>query len=88
MPQLSSAIVKERARRLRARGAIALRRHLDAEIGAIRRVLIKSCERGRTEQFTPVKLAAPAASGAILNLEIAGHDGSQLLAGWILYSAA
>jgi threonylcarbamoyladenosine tRNA methylthiotransferase MtaB len=80
MPQLSRAIVKERARRLRERGAIALRRHLDAEVGATRRVLVESSEQGRTEQFTPLKLATPAAPGTILDLQIAGHDGRQLLA--------
>jgi threonylcarbamoyladenosine tRNA methylthiotransferase MtaB len=80
MPQLPREIVKERARRLRVRGAIALRRHLDAEVGALRRVLAESRERGRTEQFTPVLLATPAAPGTILNLKIAGHDGKQLLA--------
>jgi threonylcarbamoyladenosine tRNA methylthiotransferase MtaB len=80
MPQLSRAVVKERARRLRERGTLALRRHLDAEIGAKRRVLAESGERGRTEQFTPVKLARPAAPGAIFEAMIAAHDGKQLLA--------
>jgi threonylcarbamoyladenosine tRNA methylthiotransferase MtaB len=80
MPQLSRAIVKERARRLRERGATALRRHLDAEVGATRRVMVESKEQGRTEQFTPVKLATPAAASAIVELTIAAHDGKQLLA--------
>ncbi len=80
MPQLDRAIVKERARRLRERGAVALRRHLDAEIGATRRVLAEAGERGRTEQFTPVKLATPAAPGTIIEARIAAHDGRQLLA--------
>ncbi len=35
--------------------------------------------RGRTEQFTPVKLSATAAPGMILALKIAAHDGRQLL---------
>ena len=39
MPQLARDVVKERARRLRERGALALRRHLDGEVGATRRVL-------------------------------------------------
>src|SRR5271155_539760 len=42
MPQLPGATVKERARRLRQRGEIALRRHLDGEVGATRRVLTES----------------------------------------------
>jgi threonylcarbamoyladenosine tRNA methylthiotransferase MtaB len=80
MRQLPIAIVKERARRLRTRGAMALRRHLDAEIGAQRRVLVELRGQGRTEQFTPVKLARPVAPGVIIELRIAAHDGRQLLA--------
>ena len=80
MPQLPRAIIKERAMRLRERGAEALVRHLQAEIGASRRVLAESPELGRTEQFTPVKLAAPAVPGEILDQRIASHDGRQLLA--------
>jgi threonylcarbamoyladenosine tRNA methylthiotransferase MtaB len=80
MPQLSRQIVKERAARLREHGALALRRHLDAEVGASRRVLVESREQGRTEQFTLVRLAAPAEPGAVVELKIAAHDGRQLLA--------
>ncbi len=80
MPQLPRPVVKERARRLRERGALALWRHLDAEVGATRRVLIESDAQGRTEQFTPVKLSKAAAPGTILALKIAAHDGRQLLA--------
>ena len=80
MPQLARAIVKDRARRLRERGAIALRRHLDAEVGATRRVLAESCSHGRTEQFTQVSLRTRSEAGAIVDLKITGHDSKQLLA--------
>jgi threonylcarbamoyladenosine tRNA methylthiotransferase MtaB len=80
MPQLPREVVKERAWRLRGRGALALRRHLDGEVGALRRVLIEQHANGRTEQFTQVSLATPASRGAILELRIAAHDGKQLLA--------
>jgi threonylcarbamoyladenosine tRNA methylthiotransferase MtaB len=80
MPQLAREIVKERARRLRTASAVALRAHLEAEVGARRRVLAESQDRARTEQFTQVKLVAPAAPGAMLDVVIAGHDGRQLLA--------
>ena len=69
------------AQRLRERGVLALRAHLEAEVGARRRVLAETHERGRTEQFTPVRLSMRAAPGTILDLHIAGHDGRQLLAG-------
>jgi threonylcarbamoyladenosine tRNA methylthiotransferase MtaB len=80
MPQVARDVVKERARLLRERGEDALRRHLDAEIGATRRVLTESDDTGRTEQCTPVRLAVPSEKGKILDLKIAAHDGRQLLA--------
>jgi threonylcarbamoyladenosine tRNA methylthiotransferase MtaB len=80
MPQVVRDVVKERARRLRERGALALERHLDAEIGAMRRVLIESQDLGRTAQFTKVKLPRPGSPGQIVDVKIAAHDGRQLLA--------
>jgi threonylcarbamoyladenosine tRNA methylthiotransferase MtaB len=80
MPQLARGVVKERARRLREKGEAALRRHLDGEIGARRRVLTETRGLARTEQFTPVRLASPVEPGVILDVAVAGHDGRQLLA--------
>ncbi len=80
MPQVAREAVKDRARRLRECGAAALTRHLDAEIGAMRRVLTESREMGRTAQFTKVKLAQPVSPGQIVDVKIAAHDGRQLLA--------
>src|ERR1043165_7621425 len=73
MPQVPHPLRKERARLLRQDGDAALRRHLDGEIGARRRVLTESNGMGRTEQFTSVRLAAPTKPGVILDLAIAGH---------------
>jgi threonylcarbamoyladenosine tRNA methylthiotransferase MtaB len=80
MPQLRRDTVKDRARRLREKGDTALRRHLEAQIGATRRVLTESHNLGRTEHFTRVRLRAPAEPGTIVDLAIAGHDGKRLLA--------
>jgi threonylcarbamoyladenosine tRNA methylthiotransferase MtaB len=80
MPQVARPIVKERARRLREKGAAALARRLAGEVGARRQVLAENGRVGRTGQFMPVRLAAPAAPGTILDVTIAGHDGRQLLA--------
>ncbi|MGB3743065.1 MAG: tRNA (N(6)-L-threonylcarbamoyladenosine(37)-C(2))-methylthiotransferase MtaB [Xanthobacteraceae bacterium] len=80
MPQLDRATIKERARLLRHRGAEALRRHLQREVGATRRILAESGYAGRTEHFTTVRLAAPVEPGSIVERTIAGHDGGQLLA--------
>jgi threonylcarbamoyladenosine tRNA methylthiotransferase MtaB len=80
MPQVVPAIAKERARRLREKGAFALAQHLDGEIGATRRVLVESDNAGRTEQFLPVKLAGTAEPGTVLEVAMADHDGRRLLA--------
>jgi threonylcarbamoyladenosine tRNA methylthiotransferase MtaB len=80
MPQLAGDIVKERAARLREKGAAALRRHLDDEVGARRMVLAEAHDIARTEQFTQVRLAAPAQAGVLLDVAIAGHDGRRLRA--------
>ena len=80
MPQVDRGVAKERARRLRERGALALRAHLDAEVGATRRVLAESPRMGRTEQFTQVKLATPVEPGKIFDLKMTAHDGRHLLA--------
>jgi threonylcarbamoyladenosine tRNA methylthiotransferase MtaB len=80
MPQVARDIVKERARRLREKGAEALRRHLDGEIGMRRSVLAESRDLGRTEHFTQVRLATAVEPGVIVDVDVASHDGRQLLA--------
>jgi threonylcarbamoyladenosine tRNA methylthiotransferase MtaB len=80
MPPIARDVVKERARRLRQKGEAALARHLEAQVGARRRVLAESREGGRTEHFTPVRLNAPIARGVIVEAAIIGHDGRQLIA--------
>ncbi len=35
---------------------------------------------GRTEQFTPVRVASTVDQGAIIDVTITGHDGRQLIA--------
>src|SRR6185295_14134343 len=57
MPQVAGAVIKERARRLRAAGEEALQRRLASEIGSVREVLIESASQGRTEHFLPVAIA-------------------------------
>jgi threonylcarbamoyladenosine tRNA methylthiotransferase MtaB len=79
MPQVSGSSIKDRAARLRAKGAEALARYLQGEVGAQRRVLTEAGGIGRTEQFTPVRLAAPVRRGLMLDVAIAGHDGRRLL---------
>jgi threonylcarbamoyladenosine tRNA methylthiotransferase MtaB len=80
MPQVNPSIIKDRARRLREKGDLALRRHLGRQPGRTHRVLAEKSDFGRTEQFTPVRLGGASEPGAILEVAIAGHDGRQLLA--------
>jgi threonylcarbamoyladenosine tRNA methylthiotransferase MtaB len=80
MPQVQGTTIKDRARRLREKGAAALADHLSNEIGRRRRVLVESRAFGRTEQFTQVRFVGAYAPGALVECEIAGHDGRQLLA--------
>jgi threonylcarbamoyladenosine tRNA methylthiotransferase MtaB len=79
MPQVPSAVVKERAARLRTHGDAALQRHLAAEIGRVRRVLVERNGGGHTEHFMPVSGLA-AMAGTIVSLRITGHDGRSLTA--------
>jgi len=80
MPQVARQIVKDRARRLRHHGEAALRRHLDAEIGSVRRVLTESHGNGRSEHFTPVRFDRAVEPGIIVETRMIGHDGTRLIA--------
>lgn len=77
MPQVAGGAIKERAKRLRAAGEAALRRRLQAEIGATREVLIESEGQGRTEHYLPVAIAGERV-GSVVPLRIAGNDGERL----------
>ncbi len=79
MPQIPRDVVKDRARRLRGKGEIALRRHLASAIGHRRWVLVEH-KHARSEDFTEVNLARPETPGLILEVTISGHDGRRLLA--------
>jgi threonylcarbamoyladenosine tRNA methylthiotransferase MtaB len=80
MPQVAREVVKDRAKRLRQRGEAALRHHLAAEIGAVRRVLTESNDGGRSEHFTPVRFDTPVEPGIIVTARMTGHDGRRLIA--------
>ncbi|MBR0716988.1 tRNA (N(6)-L-threonylcarbamoyladenosine(37)-C(2))-methylthiotransferase MtaB [Bradyrhizobium liaoningense] len=79
MPQVAGAVIKERARRLRAAGEAALQKRLQAEIGATRQVLIESDRQGRTEHYLPVAVAGECV-GSVVPLRMSGSDGERLTA--------
>jgi threonylcarbamoyladenosine tRNA methylthiotransferase MtaB len=78
MPQVAREAIRERARRLRDRGALALDQHLGKQVGRSIRVLAERGGTGRAEDFTPA--ATPGAEpGTMIDARVAGHDGSRLL---------
>lgn len=77
MPQVAGGAIKERAKRLRAAAESALRRRLQAEIGATREVLIEGESVGRTEHYLPVAIAGGCV-GNVVPMRIAGSDGERL----------
>ena len=78
MPQVEGGSIKDRARRLRAAGEMALQRRLQSEIGATREVLMESATQGRTEHFLPVAVSGEM-PGAVRRLTISGRDGARLV---------
>jgi threonylcarbamoyladenosine tRNA methylthiotransferase MtaB len=78
MPQLSRAIVKERAARLRARGDAARLARLDSLAGSRHIVLMERGCVGYTPCFTKVSLHTDAAPGTLLPVVITGRDGDHL----------
>lgn len=80
MPQVARDVVKERAKRLRAKGEAALATHLDGMVGRAFSVLAETDRIARTGHFTPVRLAGDVAPGSILTVTVTGHDGREALA--------
>ncbi len=80
MPQVARDVVKSRALRLRRAGEAALRRHLDAKVGAVCRVLTESRDCGRSEHFTQVCFTEAVEAGILVNATVTGHDGRRLIA--------
>ena len=78
MPQLPRSLVKERARRLRAKGEAAKGRRLDAMIGSRHIVLTENGGLGRTPCFTPVTIDGTARPGDLVAVAIIGRSGDHL----------
>ncbi|MEM6412619.1 MAG: tRNA (N(6)-L-threonylcarbamoyladenosine(37)-C(2))-methylthiotransferase MtaB [Pseudomonadota bacterium] len=80
MPQVERHVVKERAARLRAAGAKALARHLDAHVGTEANALIERGQAARLADFTAVKLDDDISklAGQNVRMRLTGHDGKNL----------
>jgi threonylcarbamoyladenosine tRNA methylthiotransferase MtaB len=79
MPQTPGDVVRERARRLRERGAARLAAHLAARVGRPIEVLTERGGMARAADFTPMRLRTEPAPGRLLVLAASGHDGQKLL---------
>jgi len=78
MPPVAGALVKDRAKRLRAAGAEALQRHLRAQIGKRLSVLTERGGVARAEDFTLVKTPGVEA-GRLIEVDVTGVVGEALV---------
>jgi threonylcarbamoyladenosine tRNA methylthiotransferase MtaB len=80
MPQVAKPLIKERAAKLRAKGAKALAARLNTLVGSERTLLVEKAGMGRTECFAPVRFDGDAASGALIRAHITGAGADHLKA--------
>jgi threonylcarbamoyladenosine tRNA methylthiotransferase MtaB len=79
MPQLDPALIRERAARLRAAGAAAMKAELDRRVGSDGEVLIERPGIGRAAFYAPVECSDTAPIGAIRRLRFVTANGRQLV---------
>ncbi|WP_147126768.1 tRNA (N(6)-L-threonylcarbamoyladenosine(37)-C(2))-methylthiotransferase MtaB [Shimia ponticola] len=80
MPQVHGGAIKERAKRLRDAGDVAVERHLAAQVGQTHQVLMENTRMGRTAQFAEVRFESDQPVGHIIPTMIASADDQQLFA--------
>jgi threonylcarbamoyladenosine tRNA methylthiotransferase MtaB len=80
MPRLPRAVAKERAGRLRAKGAAAQAKRLAALVGSEQTLLVEKPGLGRTPCFAPVRFAGGGAPGEFRRVRIADASQDQLTA--------
>jgi threonylcarbamoyladenosine tRNA methylthiotransferase MtaB len=83
MPLVHPGIVKNRARRLREKGAAALAARLASLVGTEQELLVEKPGLGRTRCFASVSFAEGVKAGSIVRARISGSDG-RILAGRVL----
>ena len=79
MPQVSRTLVKERAARLRDKGAETYARNLARQCGRTHSILVERDGTGRTETFFPVKFSNPPEAGMVVQRRIDAQDGKALM---------
>jgi threonylcarbamoyladenosine tRNA methylthiotransferase MtaB len=80
MPQLPKSVIKERAARLRAKGAVALSARLRSLIGTRQAVLVEKSETARTACFAQVRFTGSATAGSFVDARITGATDTHLVA--------
>jgi threonylcarbamoyladenosine tRNA methylthiotransferase MtaB len=78
MPQLGRAVVKDRARQLREKGAAMLSQRLAALVGSNQELLVEDACTARTPCFASARLDAPSSPGTLLRACIEASDGRNL----------
>ncbi|MCP4933142.1 MAG: tRNA (N(6)-L-threonylcarbamoyladenosine(37)-C(2))-methylthiotransferase MtaB [bacterium] len=81
MPQLNGVVVKQRAARLREKGAQRLDQYLKSQQGQTVQVLVERGLIGRTPQFAEIRLDQPARSGAMIKALVTGVSDDHMLLG-------
>ena len=79
MPPPPTAVIKERAARLRAAGEAALAAALAARVGSETDVLVERPGMGRAAFYAVVSFAAPIAEGAIQRMRLVGATSGSLI---------
>jgi threonylcarbamoyladenosine tRNA methylthiotransferase MtaB len=79
MPQVSNAVIKERAARLRAAGAAALTAELSNRIGSETDVLIERPGLGRAAFYAAVSFTGPGSPGSLRRMRVVGSSGGELM---------
>jgi threonylcarbamoyladenosine tRNA methylthiotransferase MtaB len=79
MPQVNGAIIKERAARLRQKGAESMTAFRAGRVGAVANVLIEQDNAGHCEHYLPIRVDGPVSAGSIQRVQITGQDGTHLI---------
>jgi threonylcarbamoyladenosine tRNA methylthiotransferase MtaB len=79
MPQLPRTLIKERAGRLRARGAHALATRLQSLVGTEHDILVEKSGEGRTPCFATARFDGTWTPGDVVRLRVTGTDGRVLV---------
>lgn len=80
MPPVKGTVIKDRARRLRAAGEAALRRHLARQVGRVLNGLVEKAGVARADDFTEIAFSGEAPVGEIVAMRVTGVAGARVVA--------